>query len=90
MPANMNLTSAHAFALQLHGPFERHERVAAQPAPMYTPLWYAGKVMATTAHSWWEGGVPPARRRGHRAKEAVAHAAAGVARRLHVGRGTYA
>ncbi|WPB56990.1 hypothetical protein [Xylophilus sp. GOD-11R] len=86
----MNLTSAHSFALQLHGPFERQERIVAPSAPMYTPLWYASKVMATTANSWWEGGVPPASRRGQRAKDAVAHAAAGVARRLHVGRGTHA
>jgi len=57
---------------------------SAAPAvvPMYTPLWYATKVMATTANSWWEDGVPPTRRRGQRAADAVVSAAAGVARRL--------
>jgi len=59
------------------------ERASAAVVPMYTPLWYATKVMSTTANSWWEGGVPPTRRRGARAADAVANAAAGVARRLH-------
>lgn len=62
----------------------RDERATDGVVPMYTPMWYATKVMATTANSWWEGGVPPARRRGQRAASAVAHAAVGVARRLHV------
>jgi hypothetical protein len=62
----------------------RAERVSEPVVPMYTPMWYATKVMATTANSWWEGGVPPARRRGQRAANAVANAAVGVARRLHV------
>lgn len=81
----MNLGSAQSFSLHLHSPFgERAEKAAAPLVPMYTPLWFATKVMSTTANSWWEGGVAPAGRRGRRAANAVAHAAVGVARRLHV------
>ena len=78
----MNLASSHSIAFPLVAPAQR--AVAAPVVPMYTPLWYATKVMSTTAHSWWEGGVPPARKRGRRAADAVAQAAVGVARRLHV------
>ena len=49
---------------------------------MYTPLWHAAKVLSTTAHSWWEGGVPPARKRSERATEAVAQMASSVVRHL--------
>lgn len=80
----MSFDASSAFSL----PFALHhahraERTAETVVPMYTPLWYATKVMATTANSWWEGGVPPARGR-QRAAHAVAQAAVGVARRLHV------
>ncbi|QHI98884.1 hypothetical protein GT347_13320 [Xylophilus rhododendri] len=77
----MNFFPSTAFPLARTAAFERS---AAQVVPMYTPLWYATKVMATSANSWWEGGVPPARKRRQRAADAMAHAAAGMARRLHV------
>jgi hypothetical protein len=77
----MNLQASNPFSLQLRSTFA--ERQPAAVVPMYTPLWYATRVMSVTANSWWDGGVPPARRRGQRAADAVAHAAVGVARRLH-------
>lgn len=84
----MSFDAGSAFSLSfIRNTAERAERASEQVVPMYTPMWYATKVMATTANSWWEGGVPPARRRGQRAASAVANAAAGVARRLHVVRG---
>lgn len=49
---------------------------------MFTPLWHAARVLNTTAHSWWEGGVPPARKRTERASDAVAQMASSVARHL--------
>lgn len=81
----MSFDASNAFSLSFAlNTASRAERSAEAVVPMYTPLWYATKVMATTANSWWEGGAPPARRRGQRAADAVAHAAVGVARRLHV------
>ncbi|WP_295852677.1 hypothetical protein [uncultured Xylophilus sp.] len=61
---------------------------ASAPAvvPMYTPLWYATRVLRTTANDWWEGGVPPSRSRHQRATHAVASMAAHFARRLHAAR----
>ena len=50
--------------------------------PAYTPLWYAARVLKVSANSWWEDGVPPARRRRQRAAQAItnaAHAATGAA-----------
>jgi len=49
---------------------------------MYTPLWYAARVLHTTGADWWEGGVPPARGRRQRASAAVAQAAARVVRHM--------
>ncbi|MCZ2498661.1 hypothetical protein GN316_18005 [Xylophilus sp. Kf1] len=84
----MSFDASNALSLPFgRGVANRAERQADAVVPMYTPMWYATKVMATTANSWWEGGVPPSRRRGQRAADAVVHAAAGVARRLHVVRG---
>ena len=84
----MSFDASSAFSLSFaRSDSSRAERATEAVVPMYTPMWYATKVMATTANSWWEGGVPPARRRGQRAADAVAHAAVGVARRLHVVRG---
>ena len=54
---------------------------------MFTPAWYAVRVMALTANNWWENGEPPMRGRHLRAANAVAQAAAGIARRLHRARG---
>lgn len=81
----MSFDASSAFSLSFaRSTASRTERANEAVVPMYTPMWYATKVMSTTANSWWEGGVPPARRRGQRAANAVAHAAVGVARRLHV------
>jgi len=83
----MSFDASSSLSLHLRAGFtERNARTFAPVVPMYTPQWYAAKVLATTAESWWEGGVPPVRGRRQRAANAVAHAAAGVARRLHVGR----
>lgn len=56
----------------------------------YTPLWYAARVLRTSAAEWWEGGVPPARGRRQRAARALScavqvasQAASGMAHRLH-------
>ncbi|MCS4511575.1 hypothetical protein [Xylophilus ampelinus] len=49
---------------------------------MYTPLWYAAKVLNTTAHSWWSEGIPPARKRSERATDAVVQVASSVVRHL--------
>ena len=49
---------------------------------MHTPLWHAARVLNTTANSWWEGGVPPARKRTERASDAVAQMASSVVRHL--------
>jgi len=83
----MNFNASSSLSLHLPAGFtERSGRTSTPVVPMYTPQWYAAKVLATTANSWWEGGVPPVRGRRQRAANAVANAAAGVARRLHVGR----
>ena len=49
---------------------------------MYTPLWYAAKVLNTTANGWWDGGIPPARKPRERATDAVAQVAASVVRHM--------
>lgn len=54
---------------------------------MYTPLWYAARVLRTTAADWWEGGMPPARGRRQRASAAVAQVAARVARHIRPAQG---
>lgn len=69
-------------------PLDRHgtrddQALARQPSvPMYTPRWYAQRVLNTTAQDWWTDGVPPARGRRQRARQAVAGIAAGMVRRL--------
>ena len=57
-------------------------RDAGSVVGMYTPLWHAARVLNTTAHSWWDGGVPPARKRTERAGDAVAQMASSVVRHL--------
>jgi hypothetical protein len=54
--------------------------------PVYTPMWYATKVMSTSANNWWDGGVPPARQSGRGAASEVAGTAPGVVRRLREAR----
>lgn len=49
---------------------------------VYTPLWYAARVLNITANSWWDGGVPPARKPRERATDAVAQVAASVVRHM--------
>ncbi len=69
-------------------PFDRHGVTDESSAdkqssiPMYTPRWYALRVLDTTAHDWWTDGVPPVRGRRQRARQAVAGIAAGVVRRM--------
>jgi len=84
----MSFHASSSLVLQLPASFaDRQARdTAPAPVPMYTPMWFASKVLATTANDWWEDGVPPVRGRRQRATNAMAQAAAGVARRLHVGR----
>ena len=50
----------------------------------YTPLWHVRRVIKTSAADWWEGGVPPSRRRHQRATQALSRAvqaATGMAQR---------
>jgi hypothetical protein len=64
------------------GPWQPMTRRPAAVVPAYTPLWYAARVLKVSANEWWEGGMPPARRRRQRAAQALAsaaHAASGAA-----------
>jgi hypothetical protein len=73
--------------------FDRHSvseaiSTVVQPSiPMYTPRWYALRVLDTTAHDWWKDGLPPVKGRRQRARQAMAGLAAGVVRRVQAQRG---
>ena len=75
----MNFQADHGFSIS----FSRTSPAADALVPAYTPMWYATRVMSTSANHWWDGGVPPARKSGRSAANAVVNAAAGVARRLN-------
>jgi hypothetical protein len=74
----MNFQTSSAFLPSFSRPVRAIETIV----PAYTPMWYATKVMSTSANNWWDGGVPPARRGARGAANEVAGTPSRVARRL--------